>query len=467
MTSSGAFRSKVNPGAAKFWRIFAIGLVVAGVGLLAWFFLTPISLPPYQTEGADPAVMARARASAEQIRARPRSAVAWGEMGMVLLANQLDTEASPFLARAETLDRADPRWPYLLGIAVLNRDPREAISHFRRAVLVSRGEPASTVARLRLAETLLANGDLDDAENHFEEIPVSGPYSACVDLGMGAIFVSRDDFLEAKTRWVRCSSSPWTRHRAEAQLTALARRMGEKASQDALLKDLLRRPTHGKPGTDPPWPDPFLEECLSHVAGVDARTRYAKRLEEQGKLDSALAILRELAEEAPTASTLLTLGITQGRFGQSEESERTLRKCLEIEPHSARAQHFLALAIFGQGERLKNLGVPVQANVKFEEASKWLQRAVETLPHYGEAYFQLGVTKWCLNQRAEAMSAFRKTIEIRPDLADAHLWLGKLLADDGQTKEADRHLRLAVQYSPLGDRRAQEVLDTLKSSQSK
>jgi tetratricopeptide (TPR) repeat protein len=133
-----------------------------------------------------------------------------------------------------------------------------------------------------------------------------------------------------------------------------------------------------------------------------------------------------------------------------------LRKCLDLEPQLVRAQYYLSLALFAQGEALKPQAA---AATRFEEAAKWARRATELDPGHGEAHFQLGLTLLSLDRRTDAIAAFRRAVATRPELSDTHLWLGKTLADDGKHEEALQHLRDAVRYAAPDDPRPRLALD--------
>jgi tetratricopeptide (TPR) repeat protein len=263
--------------------------------------------------------------------------------------------------------------------------------------------------------------------------------------------LARGDLADARAHLARCADSPLTRQKAAARLAALARRLGEPA-EDGGRADRLP--------ADPPWPDPFVAECLALTAGRQSRMDQVAELERQGQADRALDVLREVARDYPDAQSFLALGITLGRRGFYEESEASLRRCLELEPHLVRAQYYLSLALFGQGEALRHQrGREADSAARFEEAAAWARRATELDPGNGEAHFQLGLTLVCLGRRAEAIAAFRRAVATRPDLADAHLWLGKTLAEDGQKEEAVRHLRDAARYAADDDPRPRQALE--------
>jgi tetratricopeptide (TPR) repeat protein len=438
------------------WLLAALALLLAGGALWGgWRHFTRPALPELWLDGADPEVAAAVRRAAEEVRGQPRSGRAWGRLGMTLLANKLEDEAVAPLARAEALDPADPRWPYLRGVALLGRDPDEALPCLRRAAAACKDGPRRAAACLRLAQTLAANGHGEESEPFFRAVP-DGPLSPCADYGLGVRAVARGDLAEGKRRLLRCADSPLTRQKAAAQLAALLRRQGESTAAEQARRA-------GQLPEDPPWPDAFLQECLEHAVGRDGRVQHANALERQGRPDLAAEVLRGVARDYPDAASFLALGIALGRAGRYPESEACLRRCLELEPGRVRAQYYLSLALFAQGEALgRQPGGHDRSVARFEEAALWARRATELAPHDGEAHFQLGLALWCLGRREDAAGAFRQAVATRPDLADAHLWLGKVLAEQGRKEEAERHLRDAARYAAENDPRPRQALEALR-----
>lgn len=435
------------------WVVAALAVLLVAAGLWwGWRWYTRPTPPEVPLDGADPEVAAVIRSAQQEVRRQPRSASSWGRLGMALMANKFEEEAVVVaFARAEELDRKDPRWPYLRGVALLGRDPDAALPCLRRAVEVSRISDHEAAARLRLAEALAANGHEEEAEARFREVP-PGPLTPCADYGLGALAAARDDLPEAERLLKRCTGSPLTRHRASAQLAALSRRLGKKGEGP--------RPA-GQLPPDEPWPDPFLIECLSQAAGKESRKKLINALVAQGNVDRALEVSQALAAEYPDADVFLAIGIILGRTGRAEESEKYLRRCLEKEPRLVRAHYYLSLALFAQAEALQRDGREAAALARWEDAVGPARRATELAPQNGEAHFQLGLTQWCLKRRPEAIASFRLAVANRPELADAHLWLGKALAEDGKKDEALSHLRDAERYAAPDDARPRRAIEAV------
>src|SRR5437899_2943389 len=99
----------------RFLAAFLGGAVLAaGIGSGLWLWRrVPVSHPPIlNLTGAEPVVAEAIEAARTSVAANPRSASAWGRLGMVLHAHDYLAEAARCYAQAEKLDSHDPRWPY-------------------------------------------------------------------------------------------------------------------------------------------------------------------------------------------------------------------------------------------------------------------------------------------------------------------------------------------------------------------
>jgi tetratricopeptide (TPR) repeat protein len=63
-------------------------------------------------------------------------------------------------------------------------------------------------------------------------------------------------------------------------------------------------------------------------------------------------------------------------------------------------------------------------------------------------YYDLGVDYWRLGQTDQAITEFRKAIEINPNEAKAHSYLGNAYAEKGQTDQASIEYRIAIKIDP-------------------
>src|SRR5438874_12926563 len=139
-------------------------LVAAAGGGGGYYALRAAPVPPIAEVPDDDPDLARSIADARAaVEKDPRSADAWGKLGLVFAAHVYADEALVCFERAEKYAPADRRWPYHQGLVLYARDPAAAVPKFRRALELGK----SDAGRLRLAEALVTLGRLDEAEPEF------------------------------------------------------------------------------------------------------------------------------------------------------------------------------------------------------------------------------------------------------------------------------------------------------------
>jgi cytochrome c-type biogenesis protein CcmH/NrfG len=115
--------------------LIAAGACLAGGVALYVGTLRPRPSPPVVARAeVEPAVWAVIENARQAVQASPRSAQAWGRLGMVLLAHRFPAEAVICFKEAEKSDGLDLRWPYYLGMALALTDTEAAMHHWQRAV---------------------------------------------------------------------------------------------------------------------------------------------------------------------------------------------------------------------------------------------------------------------------------------------------------------------------------------------
>src|SRR5215212_6711422 len=94
------------PGRFRRARVIAVLLVGIGGAYLGYRFSrpTPPDPPDPKAETLEPAVVMSVRTARERVLREPTSAKAWGELGEVFFANELEDEARVCFAEAGRLD---------------------------------------------------------------------------------------------------------------------------------------------------------------------------------------------------------------------------------------------------------------------------------------------------------------------------------------------------------------------------
>src|SRR5437762_728489 len=94
--------------------VILVGALIAALGVWWSRRANPPVPPMVDLTGVDPAVCRAVEAARTAVLQSPKSADAWGKLGMVLMCHGLPVEASKAcLVQAERLDPRQPRWPYL------------------------------------------------------------------------------------------------------------------------------------------------------------------------------------------------------------------------------------------------------------------------------------------------------------------------------------------------------------------
>jgi tetratricopeptide (TPR) repeat protein len=443
--------------------------VLAGAALAtgAWLrWARPRPAPPVPPEvkadALEPAVLTAIGVARERVLKEPASAEAWGDLGKVFLANEMQDEANVCFARAEQLDAHNPRWPYFQGGTWQARgDYAAALPLLRRAADLCAGpEAGNVVPRLLLAETLLTLGRTDEADAEVRQAADSKPDDARVQFDRGLVAAARQDWPAAREHLRRCLGSPYARQKACVQLAAASRRLGEAAAAEDFRRQADRLPP------DLEWGDPFVAEYLHWAVRKRARYRLAEQLEAAGRPADAVAVLGPLARDYPDDYLPhLTVGKLLGQTGDLGTAEQALRTARRLAPDKVQVYYYLSLVLFRRGEERERKGERDRAS--FEEAADMARRATELKPDYGFAHMALGLTLKRLGRADEALAAFRQAVRCNPEFAEMHFHLGEALAESGRAEEARPRLEQALRLAPPGAGWRQAARDRLEGLKQK
>jgi tetratricopeptide (TPR) repeat protein len=400
--------------------------------------------PDVDPAGLDPAIVAAVRAARAEVLRTPRAAAAWGRLGMVLVVHDFRAQADVCLARAEQLDPREPRWPYYqaLGALLFGADPDAALPKLERTVALCGEVPDAP--RVRLAELLLSQNRLDDAERHFRHLLEHHPGHPRALLGLARIALERGDPQGALGRLPLALQDRRTQKAAWLLAAAVRQRLGEQAAAEE-----ARQRAAGLPD-DPFWPDPFNEEATELRTGKDAWLKRARRYAQLGRDAEALALLQRTVEDYPEADDAwLQLGKLFLQRREPGAAEEALRQAARLAPQSHECIYYLGAALVVQGDK--------------KAAADCFREAVKLKPDFAPAHHNLGNCRAEAGDTAGALDAYRKAVQYEPNLFEARLALATLLADKGQDAEALAHARQAARLRPANPE-AQKLLGRLEKA---
>jgi tetratricopeptide (TPR) repeat protein len=417
--------------AASLIGILALAGVIVG---LVWHAVTTPRPPTLDLTGFDPEAAAAVGDAQAAVGRQPRSAAAWGHLGMVLFAHDVYAQAGQCFARAEQLEPSDVRWPYFQGLIILLGDPPAALPHLERAAALGGSQPA---ARLRLAEALLTQDRLDEAAGQFEQLLREQPDNPRVQLGIGQILYRRGELRASLPYLTRAAASDLARRSAGVLLVEVYRRLGDRQAAERESARLAGVPA------DPSWPDPLIAEAEELQTGVEARIARAERLLQAGHGSEAFALLQQTIRTHPEADRAY---LVLGRVALAEKelglSEQALRQAVRQAPDAVVPRFLLGCSLFLQE--------------KVPEAASEFRRALRIKPDYAEAHFNLAQCLQKQGEPAAAVEECRTALRFKPNLVEVHRLLSELLIARGQDGEAFAHVEDALSLAP-GDPRLRRL----------
>lgn len=393
--------------------------------------------PPAADVPADDPDLAKSVADARAaVEKDPKSADAWGKLGLVFAAHVYADESLVCFEQAERLAPADRRWPYHQGLVLYARDPAAAVPKFRRSLELGKSE----AARLRLAEALVALGRFAEAEPEFEELLKTVPDHARAKLGLARIALDRGDLTACETHLA--VDDPLTRKSAAAVRAELKHRQGDPAAAALAQQKAAELPA------DPAWPDPDVEAIAKLRTGLAVRSQLANQLADAGRYDEAERALRSILAARPdSAKHQLLLGYVLIQKRDFAGAEKTMADAARDQPDCPRAHLYLGIARFNRGD-------PARAAEAFA-------RAAELKPDYTAAHANLAQCRKQAGDRGGAVAAYRAAVATAPQNADLHVALAEALIADGKPAEAAAALAEALAVNP-GHAKAKELKAGLK-----
>jgi tetratricopeptide (TPR) repeat protein len=443
-------------------RRVALAVVLLAGGAAWWWSrgsadqaVGPAAIPPLPAEVQDPEVKQAVETARAKVLAAPAAADAWGHYGMVLLAHSFGPEADECLARAGELNPADPRWPYGRAVRATNLGPPDdAPEHFRRTIALGDREYRSA-ARFGLADVLLANGQTEPAAELFREEFGAEPGHPRAALGLGQIALANGDEATATRLLTSARNDPHAHKQAAALLANLARRRGDAAAARAFEAE-------SNEAAPRPWPDPFLNQMVPLMVGIQGRKRRIDTFERQGKYAAAQDEYVRLLALERSPKTLARAATNSARLGNFPEAVARAREARERDPTDATTHYTLALVLYTgfENDVARNPDVTGAADACREVVAA-ARHAVELKSDHARAYLLWGLALKHLGDLKGAQEQIRKGLGFRADDVELLFGLGQVLAAAGDTNGAVAAFEEAKKVKP-SDRRAARALDKLR-----
>jgi len=433
-------------GRGRLGRVGPVVILLVVFGLLgSWWWwrdstADPLAvLPPIDLANAAADVRRAVDESLAAVRADPRSGSAWGELAMVLRAHGLDRSGDEAFRQAEAHDPDEFRWPYLQGLSLENVDPVEAERYLRRAAELN---PELALPRLSLAELMIADGRLDEAERELDAALALDEGNPRAEQGKARVALERGQpavSLDWARRAVRARPDDRMLHELLAQVHF---RLGDTAAAERerlILERMSQEETSD---------DPYVAQVLLLRRDPTWIALQARTMIEAGRTEQAVEFLGQIIGDHPGDPRFaLELARTLGGTGRVDQAAAVLDEAIARQPDAAEL-------------RLLR-GLVHQQQTQLQLAEQRFREAIERKPDYAEAFAWLARTLRAVGRDDEALEALEQAVRFRPDLADVHGELGSLLLERNRAADAVEHLQFALDASP-GDPQLRERLEAAR-----
>lgn len=307
---------------------------------------------------------------------------------------------------------------------------------------------ALVVTRLKLGQTLIEKGALDEAVAELSTALVSDPTNTDIVLNLSRAQVLKKD-LRAAGRTLE---------------SAVARGLDD-AKVYAALADVYEADGHFENAI------PAMRLAVQRDPRNEAYYfRYGLLLTDSHAPAAGILRLQEALKQFPNSARLwLALGIAQSTLGQNVEAENSFKRSLGLDPKAVPALAYLGLTYGERGAYEKAIDFYQQAialnpkvaalhylvadtllkiaNPDTARAEKSLRRAVELDPSLAAAYLAWGRLYVRTNRYDEAAPLLERAVSLQPDLLEAHYQLSRVLVKLKRPDDANRELEIFKQLS--------------------
>jgi protein O-GlcNAc transferase len=215
-----------------------------------------------------------------------------------------------------------------------------------------------------------------------------------------------------------------------AEYKALAVKLATHPEEFHAIREKLEKKRFTEPLFDTPRFVRNLEKAYQEMWRIFQAGEKPRRIEVQEAVSSP----HITGKQQPAASN------QQPATSITNHASRITHHASRITNHASRITHHASI--------FYRMGVNLKAQGRFDEAISCFQSAMRFKPDMPEAHVYIGNMVRAQGKLDEALSAYQKAIQIRPDYAIAYNNMGNILKDMGRTDEAISSYQNALRFKP-------------------
>jgi tetratricopeptide (TPR) repeat protein len=362
-------------------------------------------------------------------------------LGVVYGAMSQSDKAIEHLKTAVQLKPDSPEARTNLGASLLHSGRTElAGEQFRKALAL---EPNSYDANHNLGEYYVQTGKIAEAHPLLERAQQINPdsYDNGYDLAMSA-------FLLGKLDEARLVVQQLMRKKDTAELHNLLGQIDEKDGKFVAAANDYEAAAHLDPSEENmfAWGSEMLlhrtyEPAIAIFETAAQRYPRSPRIQiglglalySRGKYDEAVKALiaaADLDPSDPRCYLFLSKAYNSSPL-QADEVVQRFRRYAELAPGNALAQYYYAVSLW-KGKRAGDTGVELST------VESLLKRAISLDDSLAEAHVQLGNLYADQHRYSDSIPQYERALELNPDLSDAHYRLGTDYVHVGKKENAEK-----------------------------
>ncbi len=367
-------------------------------------------------------------------------ALAYGEMGKLLLAAEFGQAAEACFVNAQMMAPTDARWPYYLGHAYKAQgDTAKSATSFERALQLG---PDDVATLIWLGEAHLTEDRLDSAGSMFAKALALRPAEGAAMVGLGRVALAKRNYADAARHLEGALVRGQTADALHYSLALAYRGLGEVAKAEAHMAQ------RGK--GQMVVPDPLMEDVRRMLQSTSSYEARGIQALEEGNLQLAADSFRQGIAIAPDDASLHhRLGTALYLAGDAQAGRSEFETALRLAPDLARAHY--------------SLGVLFASSGQSRQAIERLEAAVRQEPTYVEARLLLGDILRHTGRPREALEHYGEVVDIDPRVTAALLGRALALADLRDYTQAAERLVSATHAHP-GDPELIQALARLRAA---
>lgn len=397
---------------------------------------------------------------------------AWGQLGMLYQAHELNNPASACYEEAARLNPRDFRWRYLA--AFLHQEGgrfEEALAAYQGAIAI---DPDYLPATLRQGQVLAELQRPQEAIQRFQAVIDLDPRNAPALAGIGRLAMAEMDYAQA-IRYLEQALAIDPRATRLRYALAMAYRQSGDLSK---ARDNLRL----RGDVEPAMADPVIAsmERLSRSAQIYLEKGYAAA--RAGHDRAAVAQFRKAVEFNPDdPSSLVSLGHGLALIGEYENAMRQFEKAIELDPDNGGARYRRGTLLEARGEDASaaqdyrvvlgsdpghlraryRLAEALMRLGEFEQAAAQYDLIEATPDQEGLVVYSKGLAELAAWDCRAAVRSFEKALTLRPDSGEIYQALARSYATCPAIDEARRARSLELAQQLFQARRNQDHAETL------